>query len=295
MKFYIVTPTFNSLTWLKNCVRSVADQCGEGVEVHHHIQDGASSDGTVAWLEEWQNQSHEGGYQFSYVTGKDAGMYDAINRAWDAAPHDADVIAHLNSDEQYLPRALESLVTRLHENPTADVALGSYVILDAESRYICHRRPVQPSAWRSKTVCEIITCSCFYRADYFRRLNLRFDTSLRALADLVFYIQLTAAKPHFLILPELITSSFTVTGHNLAWSELSEREWNTHMAQLPWYRSKLHGLHFRWVNLKRLLVDRRVEKPRYYEIYTQQGDERSRYLIRRPTCHWGCRTEGERD
>ncbi len=298
MKFYIVTPTFNSLAWLQNCIRSVADQCAEGVQVHHHIQDGGSTDGTVAWLEQWKQQNVESGdigYEFSYISGKDAGMYDAINRAWDAAPADADVIAHINSDEQYLPEALAALAKKFTEHPDAEVALGSYIIIDAEQRYICHRRPVQPSARRSATVCEIITCSCFYRADYFKSLGLRFDTRLRALADLVFYIELTGARARFLVLPELITSSFTVTGNNLAWSEVSQREWDSHMASLPFYKSKMHGINFRWVNLKRLLTDKLQQQPREYSIYRDNSEQRVRFSIKRPTCHWGCRTEGERD
>ncbi len=296
MKFYIVTPTFNSLSWLQNCIRSVADQCSDALHVHHHVQDGGSTDGTAAWLEEWeQAQAGSLHYSFSYVSGKDGGMYDAINRAWDALPEDADVTAHLNSDEQYLPGALAELAAQFEQHPKAEVALGSYLILDAESRYICHRRPVHPSAWRSTTVCEIITCSCFYRADYFRKLHLRFDTQYRSLADLIFYIELTRSKPEFLVLPELMTSSFTVTGHNLAWSELSLREWQSHMASLPFYISKSHGINYRWVNLKRHWVNRRCTAPHEYHIYHNTGSERRRHAIQRPTSHWGCRVEGERD
>ena len=80
MKCYIVTPTYNSLHWLPRCVRSVASQVGGGVQIHHHVQDGGSSDGTVEWLRNWSN-SHSGqeGYTITFASGKDAGMYDAIN------------------------------------------------------------------------------------------------------------------------------------------------------------------------------------------------------------------------
>ena len=39
-KFYIITPVLNSLSWLKHCVYSVADQVTEGVEVYYFVQDG---------------------------------------------------------------------------------------------------------------------------------------------------------------------------------------------------------------------------------------------------------------
>ena len=104
MKFYIVTPAYNALQWLQGCVRSVADQVKEGVEVHHHVQDGGSTDGTPSWLKTWQEE-HQGvsGYTFTFESAKDAGMYDALNMAWEKIPSDAGVTAHLNCDEQYLP------------------------------------------------------------------------------------------------------------------------------------------------------------------------------------------------
>lgn len=82
MKFFIVTPSYNQLEWLKLCVASVRDQVSdealkrpaglvenvetlnglnglnalndrEAICVHHHIQDAQSSDGTPEWLERY--------------------------------------------------------------------------------------------------------------------------------------------------------------------------------------------------------------------------------------------------
>ena len=46
MKFWIVTPSYNHLDFLKLAIMSVADQVRSDIQVHHHIQDGNSSDGT---------------------------------------------------------------------------------------------------------------------------------------------------------------------------------------------------------------------------------------------------------
>lgn len=291
MKFYIVTPTFNALPWLQRCIRSVADQAGSGVEVHHHVQDGGSSDGTPAWLEEWQRgHDHTAGYTFTYESGKDAGMYDAINLAWAKMPSDAAVTAHLNSDEQYLPGALKGVAEAFEGQKNAEIVLGTYIIVDAESRYICHRRPVRPSRWRSQTVCEIITCSCFHRADAFVRHGIRFDTRYRALADLVFYRDIVNQSPQFCVCPGLITSSFTVTGGNLAWTELSRQEWDNEMSRLPWYVSRRHGVAYRINNLLRRMADMMCAKPRSYSIYQPEAEIRSECQIKNPTARWGMRT-----
>ena len=291
MKFYIVTPTFNALSWLERCVRSVADQAGEGVEVHHHVQDGGSADGTPAWLADWQ-RAHQDipGYTFTYESAKDAGMYDAINLAWEKMPSDAAVTAHLNSDEQYLPGALKGVAEAFETHARAEIVLGTYVIVDADSRYICHRRPVQPARWRSQTVCEIITCSCFHKADAFRRHGIRFDTRYRALADLVFYRDIVNSKPRFCVQPGLFTSSFTVTGDNLAWTDRSQQEWDNEMKSLPWYVSGRHGIAYRVNNLLRRIADARCVAPRSYSVYMPGGETREERAIKCPTAHWGMRT-----
>ena len=297
MKFYIVTPTYNSLPWLQRCVRSVADQMGEGVEVHHHVQDGASTDGTHDWLVEWQ-QAHADtrGYTFSYESEKDAGMYDAINKAWEKMPSDTAVTAHLNSDEQYLPGALQGVAEAFQTHSMADIVLGTYIIVDADSRYICHRRPVMPSRWRSQTVCEVITCSCFHKADTFVRHGIRFDTRYKALADLVFYRAIVGIAPRVCVQPELVTSSFTVTGDNLAWTEGSQNEWNNEMRNLPWHVSCRHGIAYRFNNLLRRLTDAWCTSPRSYAIYMPETETRKEIKINHPTAHWGMRAvSDERD
>ncbi len=296
MYLYIVTPTFNALPWLQRCVRSVADQSGPGLTVHHHVQDGGSCDGTPDWLAAWQQpHADAAGYRFSYESARDKGMYDAINLAWERMPEQADITAHLNSDEQYLPGALAAIAAAMQATPEADIALGTYIIVDAQSRYICHRRPVKPRLWSSRTVCEIITCSCFHRATAFRRHGIRFDTRWRALADLVFYRDITATRPRVLMLPELITSSFAVTGGNLAWSATAEEEWKRWLAGLPRHVACCRFPMRKWVNFKRRLVDKACPAPQHYSIYPEGGEERVLRRIRRPTAYWGCRSEGEED
>ncbi len=124
MRFYIVTPSFNQIDFLKRCVASVADQVAQAsspkpqapslpISVHHHIQDGGSTDGTVDWLRQYDaevksrrsgtgNPTTENlkpntavpGYTFSYESAPDNGMYDAINRGWlravDQVDHEAE-------------------------------------------------------------------------------------------------------------------------------------------------------------------------------------------------------------
>lgn len=292
MRFFIVTPSFNSLSWLQCCVRSVADQVMEGVEVHHHVQDGGSSDGAAEWLQNWQKEhASVSGYTLTYESARDKGMYDALNIAWGKMPETADVTAHLNSDEQYLPGALHGVADIFKKRPEVDVLVTSYIIHDAVGRYICHRRPVQPHKLRCDVMCELNTCACFHRAAPFRRHGIRFDTRYRSIADMVMYRDMMRYGVRVRACPSLMTSAFAITGSNLAWSEITGSEHT--MADADASRLLLC---FRWElvmlsNMLRRLNDWICSSPREYDIYLGCDSERTHKLIKHPTAKWAGRME----
>lgn len=286
IKYYIVTPSYNNWQWLQNCLPSVADQASENICVHHHVQDGGSSDKTVEELEKWQKQSQgRENYHFSYQSKADKGMYHAINLAWEQMPDDADFMAHLNCDEQYLPHALADIAPYFEKYPQADILLGSYFVVDKEQNYICHRRPAQPKLWSSRLNCACITNSSFYRASRFRQHGIRYDIRWRSIGDLVLYRDLLAAGARFQII-DLITSSFACTGSNLAWGELSHKEWAKLAEESPLYASRLQFFVYRWVNLKRRILDLFVAPPKELLLYKNGERERSREVIDKPTHKW---------
>lgn len=287
MKFYIVTPTFNSMVWLRRCVRSVADQVGEGVEVHHHIQDGGSGDGTIEWLRAWQAEHADtAGYTLSIESAADEGMYDALNKAWDKMPDDAEITAHLNSDEQYLPGALAGVMKVAEKKAGADMILGTYIVVDAEGKYHCHRRPVMPDRWLSITVCEIGTCACFYRTSFFRAHGVRFDTRYRSIGDLVFYHQILQKRPVVSSCPTLMVSACAMTGSNLAWTDATRKDEQIYRKEMSPFWPRIHGLSYRFVNARRRLVDLFCAAPRTYALYEGDKSERVCREISAPTCKW---------
>lgn len=294
MKFYIVTPAYNSLKWLKSCVRSVADQAGAGVEVHHHIQDGNSKDGTQAWLESWQQEHADSSYyKLTFISKPDAGLYDAINKAWSVIPDEADVVAHLNSDEQYLPGTLARVSDRFSKAPTTDMLIASYIVVDSVFHYICHRRTVIPTKWMSRLTCQVITCACFYRVASFKSWGIRFDASYRSLADLVFFREIMAASPEIIRCPELFASIYVVTGSNVSWSEETTRDWERLYKELPDFMVRLRPWVVKLNNIQHRLFDVVHSSPRGFSIYPLEQEVRRPISIKLPTVKWKRRTEGE--
>jgi len=223
MTFWIVTPSYNQLSWLKLCLASVRDQLRPNIAVHHHVQDASSTDGTPEYLAEFSRQPAIAGYGFSFTSEPDRGMYDAINRGWLLAPAGVDVIAHLNCDEQYLPEALKKVAEAFSRHPKADILLADMVVVDKDGGYICHRRSLRPHVWTSRFCCAGFTATTFQRATVVQGKKVLFDTSWRNLGDKVWYNALHKAGCRFAVFNEMV-SVFVDTGANLNWTEQGLRE-----------------------------------------------------------------------
>jgi hypothetical protein len=83
----IVTPTFNYARFLRATIDSVVGQ--NYPILFYHIQDAASSDGTVELLKDY-------GDRISWRSEPDDGQSDAINKGFATA--DCDIMAYLNSE-----------------------------------------------------------------------------------------------------------------------------------------------------------------------------------------------------
>lgn len=297
MKFYIVTPAYNALKWLPGCVRSVADQVCDGVEVHHHIQDGASTDGSTEWLEEWQRVTDgRQGYKLTFESARDSGLYDAINIAWKKMPSDVTVTAHINADEQYLPNVFADIAGEMQRVPEADLLLTAHIVVDKDLCYICHRRPTFPNRIVSRGLTQIITNTCFYKASSFRARNVYFDCSYRSLGDLIFFrdtLQSTP-RPRILRLPDLFGSVFVVTGGNVSWTAISDEERTKIRAEVPFLLRKMLPLLAKLQAILGIIIDFFKQAPRNFSIYAADSEHRKTTIINSPTHRWKMRSVGQK-
>jgi glycosyltransferase involved in cell wall biosynthesis len=231
MDFSIITPCFNSIRWIGQCIASVRGQVapeaqksddlisdlrspisesGASLRVHHHIQDGGSTDGTRGFLEklaavdgsslvvdggsETLDNEHSATYQLTFASEADKGMYNALNKAFEkVAPNNQSpiannsrdsVIGHLNADEQYLPGTLRFVADFFEKHPKVDVLFGAVVVTDAEGNYICSRMPLKPQLWHTQ-VCHLatFTASMFFRRSAIEKLDCYFDESFKIAGD----------------------------------------------------------------------------------------------------------------
>ena len=288
-RFWIVTPSFNSLRWLPCAVASVADQACGGAEVHHHVQDGGSKDGTREWLMAYAQQcaaTPRAGYTFSFESAPDAGMYDAINKGWARAPQGFDFFGHLNSDEQYLPGALETVAQAFAQNPAWEVLLADMIVTDAGGRYLCHRRSLEPSPWVFRLTTGGMTACTFQRACVFQERGIRFDPQWRIIADKVWYHTL-AQSGVALGCHHRLLSAFTETGDNLGWSGAVHEESQRYADRF--LGGTMRGVYLcsKWNGLRRFLKELFLESPKSYALYTPESlPLRKTFPIVKPRIAW---------
>ncbi len=112
--FTIVTSSFNQADFLEEAIQSVQSQGRRDVE--HVVIDGGSSDGSVDIL-----RRHDADLAY-WVSAPDAGQ----PAAWNAGVRRARgaIVGFLNSDDVYLPGALDEMARLSASEPSAEWLLG---------------------------------------------------------------------------------------------------------------------------------------------------------------------------
>lgn len=289
-QFWIVTPAFRGISWLPCAVASVADQTGPGIKVHHHVQDGGSDDGTREWLEHYEAdclQNPRPGYSFSFESASDKGMYDAINKGWNRAPHTVDFLGHLNSDEQYLAGAFAAIAQAFERHPQWEAILADMIVVDPMGRYLCHRRSLKPYRQILRYTTGGMTAATFQRASVFQRRGISFSTDWRIIADKVWYNDMIQAGVAMGCCNQLV-SIFTETGKNLGWSAEVKNESQRYAERFLIGGMALVYLISKWNAVRRFFKELWLPSPENYSIYTRESlASRQQFTISKPTVVWG--------
>jgi len=117
----MVTPSYNQARFIGTTIDSVLKQ--DYPNLHYHVQDGGSKDGTVAMLE-------SRGDGIRWKSEPDTGQSQAINRGF--AGTDSDIMAYLNSDDVLLPGTLAYVANFFQARTDVDIVYGHRVFIDMD-------------------------------------------------------------------------------------------------------------------------------------------------------------------
>ena len=119
MKVSIITIVYNNAACIESCIQSVLSQSYKNIE--HIIIDGGSKDGTQKEIKPYIPQL---GY---YLSEKDKGLYNALNKGIKAAT--GDIIGILHSDDLFYSKNTIQQIADTFQQTQADLvyANGMYV------------------------------------------------------------------------------------------------------------------------------------------------------------------------
>lgn len=186
MKISVITVSYNSATTLADTLESVLKQDYRDYE--YLVIDGGSTDGTVEILKEYEPR-FEG--RMKWISEKDKGMYDGINKGIRMAS--GDVVGLIHSDDFYHRTDILSIVNRsFEENQDIQAIYGDIRFvnpgdLDTTVRYYSSRKfrpwmfrwgwmPAHPTYFTYK---ENFEKYGYYRCDY--QITADFELMLRHL------------------------------------------------------------------------------------------------------------------
>ena len=133
MKISIITVVWNNAKTIRDAINSVLNQSYKDVE--YIVVDGVSTDGTIEIVQSY-------GDKIKFISEKDNGLYDAMNKGIRMAT--GDVVGILNSDDFYASDKILQIVANefLNSNTDSVYANLEYVYANNPKKVIRY--------WKSK-------------------------------------------------------------------------------------------------------------------------------------------------
>lgn len=125
-KITVVTPSYNQGAFLERTIQSVLSQNHPNLE--YMIIDGGSTDGSVDIIRKYSNKLAY------WVSEKDKGQANAINKGFRRAT--GDIVAWLNSDDEYCLGALEAVAKTFMADKDVDFVFGNRISVDENGRVL---------------------------------------------------------------------------------------------------------------------------------------------------------------
>ncbi len=120
MKISIITITYNSENTLRDTIESVLGQSYK--EIEYIIVDGLSKDSTCDIVRSYGDRIH------TFVSEKDKGLYDALNKGIGLAT--GDVVGFLHSDDIYASTETVKMIAEAFTKFNVDSVYGDLVYVD---------------------------------------------------------------------------------------------------------------------------------------------------------------------
>lgn len=120
MKITIITANYNSGKTLKKTIESVLNQTYELVE--YIIIDGKSTDNSLEIIESYLDKFKDKGYEYKWISEKDKGIFNAMNKGIEMAK--GDIIGIIGADDWYETETLKLVAREFKKDSNIDMVYG---------------------------------------------------------------------------------------------------------------------------------------------------------------------------
>lgn len=180
LTFSIITPSYNQGQFIEETIKSVLSQEGD-FYLDYIIMDGGSTDNSVEIIKKYEQLLKDGklpvnckGIEYRWVSEKDRGQSDAINKGFEIAK--GSIFAWLNSDDTYMSSAISKVVDYFNLNFDIGMVYGKTYYIDEKSNVI-GKYPTEPFDYkRLAEITFIAQPSAFFKKEvYFALEGLNLD------------------------------------------------------------------------------------------------------------------------
>ncbi len=181
----IITPSFNQARYLEATIQSVLTQ--DYPRIEYIIIDGGSTDGSVEIIKRYEDKLAW------WVSKKDKGQTDAINKGFARAK--GDILAWINSDDTYNPRAVGQAVKYLVEHSEVGMVYADCDFIDEKGRVIGTFNAAQTDYRKLRQgYVHIPQQTMFFRAKYWKEFG-PLDPSFYFAMDYDLWTRIAAHAP----------------------------------------------------------------------------------------------------
>lgn len=203
LRLSIVTVCYNAEKTIEATIVSILNQTYMNYE--YIIVDGASTDRTNDIIKQYIPQFKEIGIAVKYISEKDNGIYDAMNKAIDMA--DGEWIAFMNADDSYYSRDVLEKVYMDQNYEGMDILYGSTNCVSESGQKIIV--PQELSCLREGRNAFGHQAS-FVRVCYMKQKH--FDCSMMIAADYKFFLEAWLEGKKFYQLQGMVIVNFSNMG-----------------------------------------------------------------------------------
>lgn len=192
----VVTVCFNSETHIAEAMESVLAQSYPAIE--YIVVDGGSTDGTMDVVRSFGERF---GDRLKWVSEPDQGIYDAMNKG--IALCTGELIGLLNSDDAYVPDAVERIVDAYRAQPDAGAIFGDVEVIAEDGTPLRIELATMPEPGSRPPRMPMCHQSLFVARRVYAELG-GFDTAYRILADYEQVLRMLRARVLFVHAPGVV-------------------------------------------------------------------------------------------